>query len=652
MSRFGCPRSLLAWCPPFLFLSTASKRVRAIGALDGSRQRWWARSGCSSRRTACPSVNSLRPVTMSAARDAAETETPEATAPTAATDTLHTSLRQLQLQATFTAELPADPERKNFVRAVSNAAFTHIPLQAAWPAPELIAWSHDCAVDCFDLRLSSEERALAARVFSGMELLPGSVPYAQRYGGHQFGTWAGQLGDGRAISLGEYVNRNGQRWEPQLKGAGQTPYSRFADGRAVLRSSVREFLVSEALHHLGIPTTRALSLVGTGESVVRDMFYSGDPREEPGAIVCRVAPSWIRFGTFELPALQGEPDLLQQLADYCIRYHFPELRGVEATKEGERVITAAASAGNGAADIPDGASSSSPYVRLLLEVARRTARLVAQWQSVGFVHGVLNTDNMSILGLTMDYGPFGFLDAYAPDYTPNTTDLPGRRYCFAMQPTVGAWNVLRLAEALQPLWGGESVADAVAAEYLRHFQAEMHERLRRKLGFGSWREPEDPQLVHDLYEMMAEDRCDFTRTWRALLRVQPERYREEVSNEEALAPLAPVLGDAAIQNPERQQRWAQWIRRYCQRALSEGADALTVRGSRMRAVSPKYILRNYMAQQAIDRAEQHRDYSEIDRLLQLLRRPYDEQPEWEREYDKPPPAWAQRLGVCMNSCSS
>eukprot|EP00166_Cyanidium_caldarium_P004354 ctg_459.g147 len=186
MSRFGCPRSLLAWCPPFLFLSTASKRVRAIGALAGSRQRWWARSGRSSRRTACPSVNSLRPVTMSAARDAAETETPEATAPTAATDTLHTSLRQLQLQATFTAELPADPERKNFVRAVSNAAFTHIPLQAAWPAPELIAWSHDCAVDCFDLRLSSEERALAARVFSGMELLPGSVPYAQRYGGHQF----------------------------------------------------------------------------------------------------------------------------------------------------------------------------------------------------------------------------------------------------------------------------------------------------------------------------------------------------------------------------------------------------------------------------------------------------------------------------------
>ena len=239
-------------------------------------------------------------------------------------------------------------------------------------------------------------------------------------GGHQFGHWAGQLGDGRAISLGEAVLADGQRRELQLKGAGPTPYSRSADGRAVLRSSIREFLCSEAMHHLGIPTTRALSLVGTGEGVVRDMFYDGHPEVEPGAIVCRVAPSFLRFGHFELPSQRGDTSLLQALADFCIARDFPHLRG-----RGEPL-----------------------YADWFAEVCERTARLVAGWMRVGFVHGVLNTDNMSILGLAIDYGPYGWIDAYDPDWTPNTTDATGRRYRFGWQPRVANWNLGQLARAL------------------------------------------------------------------------------------------------------------------------------------------------------------------------------------------------------------
>jgi uncharacterized protein YdiU (UPF0061 family) len=248
-------------------------------------------------------------------------------------------------------------------------------------------------------------------------------PYAARYGGHQFGVWAGQLGDGRAITLGELMPRPGERWELQLKGAGRTPYSRTADGRAVLRSSVREFLCSEAMHFLGVPTTRALSLVATGDIVVRDMFYDGNPMPEPGAVVCRVAPSFVRFGNFEIHASRGENELLQRLADYIITEHFKEL----------------------------GPPTPEVYKLWFEEVCRRTGVMIAHWMRVGFVHGVMNTDNMSILGLTIDYGPYGWLEGYDPAWTPNTTDLPGRRYAYGRQPDVAAWNLARLANALGPL---------------------------------------------------------------------------------------------------------------------------------------------------------------------------------------------------------
>ena len=288
-------------------------------------------------------------------------------------------------------------------------------------APRLIAHSREVA-SLLGIDPADVASPAFAQVFGGNALLEGMQPYAANYGGHQFGHWAGQLGDGRAITLGEVINAAGERWELQLKGAGPTPYSRTADGRAVLRSSVREFLCSEAMHHLGVPTTRALSLVTTGEQVVRDMFYDGNPEPEPGAIVCRVAPSFIRFGNFELPAARGDVALLTRLVDFTIQRDFPEL--VSGTRDG-------------AAD----RLSEALRAEWFGQVCERTARMVAHWMRVGFVHGVMNTDNMSILGLTIDYGPYGWIDDFDPDWTPNTTDAAGRRYRFGQQPQVAYWNL-------------------------------------------------------------------------------------------------------------------------------------------------------------------------------------------------------------------
>ena len=307
------------------------------------------------------------------------------------------SLCDLRFENAFVHELPGDAVRTNVPRQVRNACYTRVdptPVRA----PRLLGWSEPLGETLGIVRPPAT--GPEADVLGGSHVLPGMQPYAARYGGHQFGSWAGQLGDGRAITLGELIGADGNRHELQLKGAGRTPYSRTADGRAVLRSSVREFMCSEAMHFLGVPTTRALSLVGTGESVVRDMFYDGNPEPEPGAIVCRVAPSFVRFGNFEILAANGEITILKQLADYVIRLHYPEL----------------------------GAPSPETYAAWFEEICRRTGRLMADWMRVGFVHGVMNTDNMSILGLTIDYGPYGWLENYDPEWTPNTTDAQGRRY--------------------------------------------------------------------------------------------------------------------------------------------------------------------------------------------------------------------------------
>ncbi|MGE3163231.1 MAG: protein adenylyltransferase SelO family protein, partial [Burkholderiales bacterium] len=292
-------------------------------------------------------------------------------------------LAEARFGDSFARELPADAQETNARRLVLNATHTHV---APTPvrAPRLLAWSDALAAQLGLARPSPE----AVEALAGNRVFPGMRPYSARYGGHQFGVWAGQLGDGRAITLGELAAADGTRQELQLKGAGLTPYSRTADGRAVLRSSLREFLCSEAMHCLGVPTTRALSLVGTGEAVVRDMFYDGNPEAEPGAVVCRVAPSFLRFGNFQIHAAHGEEALLKRLLDYTIRHFYPGLS----------------------------------YAEWYREVCRRTARLISDWMRLGFVHGVMNTDNMSILGLTIDYGPYGWLEGYDPSWTPNTTD--------------------------------------------------------------------------------------------------------------------------------------------------------------------------------------------------------------------------------------
>jgi uncharacterized protein YdiU (UPF0061 family) len=454
-------------------------------------------------------------------------------------------------------------------------------------------------------------------------------PYATCYGGHQFGNWAGQLGDGRAINLGEVLDVSGSRWEIQLKGAGPTPYSRMGDGRAVLRSSIREFLCSEAMHHLGVPTTRALGLVTTGEEVVRDMFYDGRPRPEPGAIVCRLAPTFLRFGNFEIFAARDETDLLRRLADHTIRAHFPELVPPSDPE----------------------ALSSDVYVAWLSEVCQRTAALISQWMRVGFVHGVMNTDNMSVLGLTIDYGPYGWLEPYDPDWTPNTTDAGGRRYRFGNQPRIALWNLARFAESLLPLVGDPQPLEEALSEYVGTFEREHREMMRRKLGLEHFRPDEDDSLVDELFEVLQLVETDMTLFFRHLADVPATRAALASEDQEALvAPLRPAYYAEALPTGEHRDRTVRWLRRYAARLLDEGVSE-DERRTRMNATNPKYVLRNYLAQLAIDEAEQG-DPTRVRETLEVLRRPYEEQP-GKDEYAAKRPEWARnRPGCSMLSCSS
>lgn len=463
------------------------------------------------------------------------------------------------------------------------------------------------------------------------KLWPGMVPYAMCYGGHQFGGWAGQLGDGRAIALGEYVNGDGERWEMQLKGAGKTPYSRFADGRAVLRSSVREFLCSEAMHCLNVPTTRALSLVTTGTGIIRDMFYDGDPQMEPGAVVARVAPSFLRLGNFQLATSREDVDLLRATADYAIEYHFPQ-----CLKLPKDIST-------------DG--SDNRYVAFVREVVKRNAEMVAKWQGVGFVHGVMNTDNFSVLGLTIDYGPYGFLDDFDPEYTPNTTDMPGKRYRYNAQPMAAYWNITQFAKSMVPVCG-EKQAIGIVTEYENMFKECYGDVMRRKLGFVEWNEQSDLIILQEFQTCMLRSKADFTNTWRALSKVSKDtaaldlvKWGEKLNlfdeNENT---------DVEISN---QELWMTWLEKYQKRIQQDESKRKNNEEERvkdMNAVNPVYILRNYLAQTAIERCEKG-DYSEVKRLYDLLSTPFTEQ-EGMEVYTKRPPHWASRKGVCVNSCSS
>jgi serine/tyrosine/threonine adenylyltransferase len=530
-----------------------------------------------------------------------------------------TDLDQLPFDHRFTAELPGDPDRSNRTRAVREAAFSRVdPTPVA--APVTVAWSAEVA-ELLGLDPEICRSDDFAQVFSGNRLPAGADPFAMRYGGHQFGGWAGQLGDGRAIALGEVLDVHGGHQTLQLKGAGPTPYSRGADGRAVLRSSVREYLCSEAMHHLGIPTTRALSLVTTGDAVVRDVLYDGHPRAEPGAVVCRVAPSFVRFGNFQLPASLGELDLLRQLVEFTLRNDLPHL-----------------------------ADPASPFVdqvaAMFFEVCDRTATLVVDWMRVGFVHGVLNTDNMSVLGLTIDYGPYGWLESFDPGWTPNTTDAANRRYRYGAQPQVAQWNLLQLGNALVQLTDDPEPLEAALSAYGVRYGERFDAMVAERLGWGDPR-PEDRVLVDDLFTVLVRTETDQVLFHRDLARVPVD---PDASDDELLAPLADAWYRPDELVGDVRAAWVAWLRRWAARARAGGWPD-DERRRRMDAVNPRFVLRNWLAQEAIDAAEQG-DPSGVHALEEVLARPYSEQPGREH-YAARRPEWARhRVGCSMLSCSS
>ncbi len=519
--------------------------------------------------------------------------------------------------------LPADPVTDNVPRPVTGASYSWVTPRRA-SKPTLVAYAREVAETLGCTPEDCQSQAFA-EVFAGNGLLPGMEPHSTVYGGHQFGHWAGQLGDGRAINLGELLNDAGEHWTLQLKGAGRTPFSRGADGLAVLRSSVREFLCSEAMYHLGVPTTRALSLVLTGDQVERDMFYDGNVQWEPGAVVCRVAPTFTRFGHFQLHAARGEHELLQQLLDVTLRTDFPHL----------------------------GAPGRDTYLRWLEEVAISTAQMVAHWMRVGFVHGVMNTDNMSVLGLTIDYGPYGWLEGYDPDWTPNTTDAQGRRYRFGAQPQVALWNLAQLANAIHPLIGEVEPLQAILDVYRDEYQRCWQRDMMAKLGLTRW-EGEDAALVASLQQVLQSAEIDMTIFFRRLADFSPDGDAPG-EEEDSSRLMEPVL-EAYYQPPtfEAEHAMAEWLRAYRDRLVQDrvlhNADN-EQRRALMNRTNPKYVLRNYMAQQAIERAEMG-DFSEIHRLQELLRRPYAEQPEYESYFARRPEWARQKAGCSMLSCSS
>jgi uncharacterized protein YdiU (UPF0061 family) len=430
-------------------------------------------------------------------------------------------------------------------------------------------------------------------LFTGNKVPARAQPLAAVYSGHQFGVWAGQLGDGRAILLGARPSPAGGSIELQLKGAGLTPYSRMGDGRAVLRSSIREYLCSEAMAALGIPTTRALMITGSDKGVMRETV-------ETSAVVTRMAPSFVRFGSFEHWFYRDKPEQLRILADYVIANFYPDMSG-----------------------------AANPYKELLAEVTRRTARMIAHWQAVGFMHGVMNSDNMSILGLTLDYGPFGFMEAFDAGHICNHTDQQGR-YSYANQPQVGHWNCYALGQALLPLIGSVDDAQEALGVYQEAFGQKTSELLHAKLGLSTVEE-DDMALFDTMFKIMHESHVDFTLFFRTLSRLQ----RDEPAND---APLRDLF--------IAREAFDAWAIQYRARLSREHSDDVRRREA-MDQVNPKYVLRNYLAQVAIEKA-QHKDFSEVSKLLSVLERPFDEQPE-NADYAKLPPDWASHLEV---SCSS
>ena len=528
------------------------------------------------------------------------------------------NLAELRYDDRFVRELPGDARDDNRTREVVGACYSRVaPTRVA--RPELIGLVPEVAAL---IGLDPRETPELVEVLAGNRVVPGMAPYAACYGGHQFGTWAGQLGDGRAITLGEVVARDGggneQTWELQLKGAGPTPYSRRADGRAVLRSSLRELVCSEAMYHLGVPTTRALSLVGTGEPVLRDMLYDGHPADEPGAVVCRVAPSFLRFGSYEIHAARGDHATLRALVRFTLERCFPQYIA------GDRLDIAG----------------------WFAEVAQRTAWLVAEWLRVGFVHGVMNTDNMSILGLTIDYGPYGWIEPFDPDWTPNITDASGKRYRFGNQPAVARWNLAQLAGALAPLVDDLDPLRATVERFAAEVASLHRHGSLRKLGLtgraDTW--GDDDELLATLGALLVDIETDMPVFFRALAGARLGDLGA------AAAALAGACYAPDAITPAQSAATRRWLERYAARVAVESI-AEAERRRRMDAINPLYVPRNYLVQQVIE-ATARGDRAALPELLDVLRRPYDEQPGRERFAQKRPDWARHRPGCSMLSCSS
>lgn len=514
------------------------------------------------------------------------------------------NLREIQFKNRFVEKFEGDESGSTTPRQTPGKFYSK-----ALPTPvkkvSLVAWSDDLANE-LEIEKPSDQKDID--ILGGNVVTPSMQPYAACYAGHQFGNWAGQLGDGRAITLGELETAKGKTWELQLKGPGQTPYSRRADGRAVLRSSVREYLMSEAMHHLGVPTTRALALVTTGERVMRDMFYDGNAEYEPGAIVMRLSPSFLRFGNFEILTARQEISNLTKLVDWTIEQYFPHITGED------KVLT------------------------WFNEVVERTAALIVEWLRVGFVHGVMNTDNMSILGLTIDYGPYSFVDDYDPNFTPNTTDLPGRRYAFGKQAAVAKWNLACLAGAIAPLIDSEKVLRKALESYDDFYWSKFFTMMANKMGLDEVR-PEDTDLIQDFEKMLKTVKPDMTIFFQLLIDLPLDEqdflnYFKESFYKELKEDQTTMLNGLM----------ETYVKRIGTNTISR--DELM---QMMRKHNPRFILRNYLLHQAIEQLESG-DNILFEKLQLAMKNPYTDS---FAEFFAKRPEWAtQKAGCSMLSCSS
>jgi uncharacterized protein YdiU (UPF0061 family) len=517
------------------------------------------------------------------------------------------NLSEIAFKNEFVDHFPGDKSGDLTPRPTPGVLYSKA-LPTPVQSPALLAWSEELGNE-LGIQKPTDQKDID--ILGGNLVTPSMYPYAANYAGHQFGHWAGQLGDGRAITLGEVIATNGQPYEIQLKGAGPTAYSRRADGRAVLRSSVREYLMSEAMYYLGVPTTRALSLVSTGDPVLRDMFYNGNAAYEPGAIVSRVAPSFLRFGNFEILAARQEKEHLLQLIHWTIDRYYPHIQG------DDKIIT------------------------WYKEVVERTAKLMVEWTRVGFVHGVMNTDNMSILGLTIDYGPYSFVDDYDPEFTPNTTDLPGRRYAFGKQAVIGKWNLACLAGAIAPAFTDTASLSAAIESYDDTYWLHYYSMMSNKLGLDELVE-EDIVLIRQLEKVLTAIKPDMTIFFQLLIDLPSSLYTEQETLHH--------FKESFYQEPGSQETadLHQWITDYLKR-LGKNTSTKEERIQRMHATNPRFILRNYLLNQAIQELENGENTLFL-KLQEAIKEPYSNKSD---EFFAKRPEWAtQQAGCSMLSCSS